>query len=134
MLSCAAALMLVPVPAASANVKWDSCPAGGDVAYAGTYYVEAGTYDNKWRVNKQQFTIDNNNQDHNNVSFRLRGQEGFLYWAWTSGDNIDGGDTYTIYDIGVLVPKNVDARMVGHFIFDQFGPDPSCDTFAFLND
>lgn len=114
-------------PPAQALTEWDYCSADGDVLTAGTTYVASGT---RWYVSKHQMTIDND-ADQNNLRARLRHRDNApIYWAYTSGDNIDGGQTYVKLP-QTTVPKP--AEMYTGATMEQFLDDPSCYTLIQLD-
>jgi hypothetical protein len=123
-----ALLMALTMAAAHASVsKRDHCSAGGDTMFGTVYYtLQTG---GAW-VDSVSFTIQDNVQDENNVYLRLRGNGGdTTYWAWTSGDNINGEQTYHI-PVNEFAPRNANPYMKFHVTFDQNGSDPSCQFYV----
>jgi hypothetical protein len=53
------------------------------------------------------------------------------YWAWTSGDDIVGEGTISI-PVNEFAPRSANPYVKLHVIFDQYGPDPSCDFYIKL--
>jgi hypothetical protein len=122
-------MVLTTMAAAHANTKWGQCSAGGDTMFGTVYSTPQSG--GAW-VDRVSFTIQDNTQDHNNVYLRLRGNAGATtYWAWTSDDNINGEQTYQ-YTVDEFVPQSVGPYMKFHVIFDQSGPDPSCQFYIHL--
>jgi hypothetical protein len=114
--------------AAHASVsKRDQCSAGGDTMFGTVYYtLQTG---GAW-VDSVSFTIQDNVRKKNNVYLRLRGNGGSTtYWAWTSGDDIHGEQTYH-FPVNEFVPRNADPYMKFHVIFDQDGSDPRCEFYV----
>jgi hypothetical protein len=128
-LAISAVLLSVMASPASANSVYRTCTSGGDTLSAQVYYHSNGSY---WFVESNSATISNNLATHNNLYMRLRNNGGANeYWAWTSGDNIVGGHTYQL-QVNENVPRSGSPYMKTNAVFDQFGPDPNCSTYAYL--
>ncbi|GIF01005.1 hypothetical protein [Paractinoplanes rishiriensis] len=127
--AAALAFTAVTLTAASAASNYEQCTAGGDTLDTTVYYDSNGSY---WFVESNSFTLNENSQDKNNVYMRLRNNGGAnTYFAWTSGDNIVGENTYQI-PVNENVPKSGGPYMKTNAIFDQSGGDPNCSTYANL--
>jgi hypothetical protein len=116
-------------PVQTLAAKTSSCEAGGDTLFGSVQYTtdSGGAF-----VDKVSFTIQDNLAGHNNVYLRLRGNSGSTtYWAWTSGDDIDGEQTYNHYP-EEWVPRSSNPYMKFHVDFDQSGSDPSCEFYINL--
>ncbi len=120
---------LMTMAAAHADVKRGQCSAGGDTMFGTVYYTPQSG--GAW-VDSVSFTIQDNLRDQNNVYLRLRGNGGSTtYWAWTSGDDINGEQTYH-YNVDEFVPRDANPYMKFHVTFDQDGSDPSCQFYVHL--
>jgi hypothetical protein len=119
-------LATVAAPASASSI-YKQCSAGGDELNATVYYNSNGSY---WFVETNSFNLADNTAQHNNVYMRLRNNGGAnTYFAWTSGDNVHGGQTYQI-PVNENVPKSGSPYMKTNAIFDQSGTDPNCSTYA----
>ena len=106
------------------------CTAGGDTIY-GTVYHEPRSNGTTY-VDRMSFTIQDNRAAKNNVYARLRGNGGSTtYWAFTSGDNIRGEQTYQ-FQVDEIVPRSANPYMKFHLTADQSGADPSCSFNVYL--
>ena len=76
-------------------------------------------------VTNASFTIERNGGHHNNVYLRVRKSDGTDVWAWTSKDNVRGGQTKT-RTVHKRVARSHRPYLKGHATFDVTGPDPSC--------
>jgi hypothetical protein len=114
---------------ANALSLYKTCSAGGDKLSTTVYYRSNGSY---WFVESNSATISNNLATKNNMYMRLRNNGGANeYWAWTSADNIKGGQTYQI-PVNENVPRSGSPYMKSNATFDQSGGDPNCSTYAYL--
>ncbi len=122
-------MVLTTMAAAHADSKRSYCKAGGDTMFGTVYYTPQSG--GAW-VDSISFTIQDNLEDHNNVYLRLRGNAGATtYWAWTSGDNVQGERTYQI-PVNEFAPRSAGPYVKFHVTFDQSGSDPSCQFYVHL--
>lgn len=111
---------------ASAASKDASCSTGGGILSIGTEYNLA-SQSTIW-VTDTSFTIERNGGSHNNVYLRVRKGDGTDIWAWTSGDDVRGGNTQT-HAVGKRIPQSSKPYMKGNAIFDVSGNDPNCSAY-----
>ena len=122
-------MVLTTMAAAHADSKRGQCSKGGDTMFGTVYYTPQSG--GAW-VDYISFTIQDNREDHNNVYLRLRGNAGATtYWAWTSGDDVNGEQTYQ-YSVNEFAPRSTGPYVKFHVTFDQSGPDPSCQFYVHL--
>ncbi|MEV4705402.1 hypothetical protein [Actinoplanes sp. NPDC049316] len=121
-------LVTVAAPANASSI-YKQCSAGGDELNTTVYYSSNGSY---WFVESNSFNLSDNTAQHNNVYMRLRNNGGAnTYWAFTSGDDVHGGQSYQ-YAVNENVPKSGSPYMKTNAIFDQSGSDPNCSTYAYM--
>ncbi|MFF4361013.1 hypothetical protein [Streptomyces sp. NPDC001604] len=107
----------------SAASKYSNCSSRGGILSIGTEYNFA-SQNTVW-VTNASFTIERNGGHHNNVYLRLRKGDGTDVWAWTSQDDVWGGQTKT-RTVSKRVPRSSRPYLKGHATFDVTGRDPSC--------
>ena len=126
---CLAMWALSPSAHAAEKVERGRCPTSAGTLHAAVYYTpNNGTY----HVERISFNIQDNRAKHNNVYARLRDNGGKrTYWAYTSGDNVQGEKTQQI-PVNETVARSVKPYMKFEVTTDKTGPDPSCPIHLFL--
>lgn len=122
------AATLLATQSASADSKYNSCSKSTGVLSIGTEF-DQGTQ-NTIYVKNVSFTIERNGNAHNNVYLRVRKGNGTDVWAWTSGDNVRGGQTRT-FTVNKRISKTDKPYFKGHADFDSRLRDESC--AAYIN-
>jgi hypothetical protein len=126
----AMSVVLMAATSAHAANQHGQCEGDGDTLFGTVYYDYQGG--NTVYVERVSLTIQDNGGDQNNAYIRLRGNGGdTTYWAWTSGDDLVGGQTYQ-FIVDEIVPRGSNPYVKFHGTFDQYGPDPSCQFYIHL--
>lgn len=119
---------LLASQSASAASKYSECSKSTGILSIGTEY-DHGTQNTVY-VKEVSFTIERNGNAHNNVYLRVRKGNGSDVWAWTSGDDVRGGQTQT-KKVNKRISKVDKPYFKGHATFDSKGRDESC--AAYIN-
>lgn len=121
-----AVMLGAAVPPASAQVEEvdrGQCVADGETLFATVYHTpfpDGTTY-----VDRVSFNIDGQHATQNNVNLKIRGDAGAVtYWAFTSGDDIHGEQTYN-FTVNQVVPRAANPYLEVWTLLDQ-GVDSSC--------
>ncbi|MFI5533086.1 hypothetical protein ACIA8O_31560 [Kitasatospora sp. NPDC051853] len=117
---------LAGTQSASAVSKYNECSKSTGVLSIGTEYDHASQ--NTVYVKEVSFTIERNGNAHNNVYLRVRKGSGTDVYAWTSGDDVRGGQTKSLR-VNKRISKTDKPYFKGNATFDSRGRDESCSAY-----
>ncbi len=121
-------------PARATSYVSGNCTVSGFLGGLGVYYASySSTY---WKLDHTiyQLTPADSSSDKNNVSQSLYGGSSTAKLASTGSAHRDGArhTLWTVGSVNYIGKKGGSAYVSEHVIFDRFGSDPNCTTYAIL--